>query len=130
MFYLKILLVCLLQFVFLKCYNNFFIFNIIDNICTWNCIFNFSNYKSFFRLICSISLSEFILHFDIQTWSSTRNLWYLSLIFLPKSVYAISLTSKGFALIFLWYYCCIHLLYHLMYQFTHLLKLKPCFCWF
>ena len=62
-FYPKFLLISLLQFFFIKCSNNFFTIEIINNICPWNYIFNFFNYKNLFRTICYISFSKNIFVF-------------------------------------------------------------------
>ena len=80
-------MVCFFQLFFIKCSNNFFILEIINNICLWHCIFNFFNYKNFFRPIWSISFSQNVLYFDILAWSPTWNLWSLSLTSLLKSIY-------------------------------------------
>ena len=57
-FYSEFFLISLLQFSFTKCSNNFSTIKIINNICPWNCIFNFINNKSFFRPIWYVSFCE------------------------------------------------------------------------
>ena len=59
----KLFLISLLQVFFIKCSNNFFTIEIINNICPWNCIFNFTNNKNFFRPIWCISFSKNIFVF-------------------------------------------------------------------
>ena len=62
-FYSKFFLISLLQLFFIKCSNNFFTIKIINNICPWNCIFNFTNNKNFFRPIWHVSFSKNIFIF-------------------------------------------------------------------
>ena len=57
-FHSKFFAISLLQFFFIKSSNNFFTFQVTNNIGPWNCIFNFANYKNFFWLIWSISFSK------------------------------------------------------------------------
>ena len=59
-------MISLLQFFFIKCSNNFFTIKIINNICPWNCIFNFTNNKNFFRPVWCVSFSKNIFVF----WNS------------------------------------------------------------
>ena len=47
----KLLLICFLQFFFIKRYNNFFTFKITNSTCPWHSVFNLFNYKNFFRPI-------------------------------------------------------------------------------
>ena len=62
-FYPIFLLISLLQFFSIKCSNNFLTIEIINNICPRNCIFNFFNYKNFFRPIWCVSFSKNIFVF-------------------------------------------------------------------
>ena len=62
-FYSEFFLTSLLEFFFIKCSSNFFSIEIINNICTWNCIFNFNNNKNFFRPVWCIPFSKNIFVF-------------------------------------------------------------------
>ena len=62
-FYSKFLLVCFLQFFFIKFYKNHFPIEIITIICPWNCIFNFADYKNLFWPIWSIFFSKSVFVF-------------------------------------------------------------------
>ena len=57
-FYPENILNCFLQFFFKKGSNSFFTIKITNNICPWNNIFNFLNYKNFFRRIWSVCFSK------------------------------------------------------------------------
>ena len=48
-FYPKFCLICLLQFFYLKCFNNYFSIKVFYYICWWNSLFNFFNHKNFAR---------------------------------------------------------------------------------
>ena len=60
------MLISLLQFFFIKCSNNFFTIEIINNICSWNSIFYFTNNKTFFRPVWCVSFSKNVFVF----WNS------------------------------------------------------------
>ena len=55
-FYPKFLLICFLQFFFVKHSNNFFTYEITNNKCPRNSILNFFNNKIFLRPILNISV--------------------------------------------------------------------------
>ena len=56
--YSKFLLICFFQLFFIKYSNNLSTIKIVINICSWDCISNFTNYKNFFRPAWSISFSK------------------------------------------------------------------------
>ena len=131
-FYSKFLLIYLLQFFFRKCSRNFFTIKMINDICPWNCIFNFFNHKNVFRQIWSIACSKNVFVFRYSHMITNFKFRILLLTSLPKLIYVLSSTSIGFILVVLCfvllYSCCIHLLYHLICQSTHFLILKSCAC--
>ena len=85
-FYPKFCLIYILLFFFVKLSDNFFTVKMTNNICPRHSIFNFFNYKNFFRPIWNVSLCKKFFYFDILTWSSILNLGTLSLFFIPKSM--------------------------------------------
>ena len=94
------LLICHLQFVFIKRFNNFFSNNSFWHICSWNSIFKFFNNKIFFRSICRVTFCKNIFLF----WYSymVTNLKFR--IFLrSKSIYVFEYISTSFILIILCY---------------------------
>ena len=87
-FYPKLLMICLLQFLFIKCSNNFFTIKITNNICWRNNVFECYNHKNFFGPIWSISCSKYVWYFDILTWSPTLNLGSSLLFFNKINIFA------------------------------------------
>ena len=73
------------------------------------------------------ALAKMFLYFYILTWSPILNSGSLSLTFLPKLIYVLSLTSIGFTLIVLWY-ALLYLLtiYYIVNQNTHFSILRSC----
>ena len=71
----NLFLICLLQIFFVKRSNIFFTFNITNNVCLWQSIFNFFNKKKLLQTNLKHSLSQkYVLYFNILTWSLTLNL--------------------------------------------------------
>ena len=58
LFYPKLLLICFLQFFFIKCSNSFFTIKITNNICPLNRVLTPLITKNFFRSIWSISFCK------------------------------------------------------------------------
>ena len=84
----KVVLICFLQFIFVKRSNNFFSFKITDKICARNSVFNFFNQKKFFRRIwytpfCknvfmfwhSNNITDFKFRFFIINFFTRFNIW-------------------------------------------------------
>ena len=93
-------------------YDNFSIwhiaFEIMNNTCPGNIIFNFCDYKNFFRPIWSISFSKKVSVF--WYYNMITNLKFRIFIILLESIYVSFLKLTGFILIVLWYF--------LLYSFT------------
>ena len=105
----------------LKCSNNFSTTEVINNVCPWNCIFNFFNYKNFFRAVSCVSFNKNI--FVLRDSYMITNFKFTAFI-----IIVLSLTSTGFPLIVLYYY--IHSVYHLIYRYIHSFILMSCICRF
>ena len=73
-FYSKSFLTSFLQFFFIKTSNNFFTIQIINYVCTRNCIFNLLITKTSSDQFGVYPLAKFFLNFEILTWSATLNL--------------------------------------------------------
>ena len=110
--YLKYFLVCLLQFLFIKRSNSFFVVKVIHNIFPWNSVFDFCNHKNFFWPIGSVSFSKNVFVFR-YSYMMTYFKFIIFITFLPKSIHVLFLTSVGFISILLWYV----LLYLFIYYF-------------
>ena len=99
----KLFLTCFLQFFFIKRSNNFFSFKICNNIFHDTVLFNFFNYKNFFRPVWNIAFCKNVFIF----WYSNNinNFKFRILIinfFTSVNVYAWFYISI-FILIVLWY---------------------------
>ena len=106
-FYSKFFLISFLQFFFIKTSNNFFTIKIINYICPWNCIFNFFNYKNFFRPIWCVSFSKNI--FVLRNSYMITNFKFRIFLF-ESSLYSakeLDITSIGF--IFMFYELCYYM---------------------
>ena len=115
-FSILIFFVCFLQCFFIKCPNNFFTIKIFNNICPWNCILNFFDYKTFFRPIWSMLLCKNGFVFWYYKMTLAWNLGSLSLnASIYESIYVLSLTSIASSYLFYDMYFSIYLLYHLIY---------------
>ena len=57
----KLFLICFCNSFFIKRSNNFFSFNITDNICPWNSVFNFFLSKNFPRPIWNIAFCKKVI---------------------------------------------------------------------
>ena len=104
------MLISLLYFFFIKCFNDIFTIEIINNICPCNCIFNFFNYKKFFRPIWCVSFSKniFVIRNSYMMTDFEFRIFIINFVF--KINICIILTSTGLILIVLW---CV-----LLYSFT------------
>ena len=117
---------CLLQFIFVKHSNNFFAFEINNNMLMFeDSIFNFFYHKNIFRPTCLVSFfAKMFLYLDILTTSTILNLGSLSSIYWLELIYMFDFSSTGFILIVLWYVL-LCLLCHLIYQYKDFLILQP-----
>ena len=105
LFYSKFFFICFLQFIFIKHSNNIFTIEIIDNLCSWNNIYNFFDYKNSFRPIWSISFSKSVFLFWYSYMITNLKFRIIIIFLLPKLIYILSLTfiSKRLHFNSLWY---------------------------
>ena len=113
-FYSEFFLISLLQFFFIKCSNNIFTIEIINNIRPRNCILNFTNNKNLFRRVQCVSFTENIFVF--------RNSYMITSF--KFSTFIINFFLKINICIILYKYT--HPLYHLIYRYIHFSTPKSC----
>ena len=109
--YSKSFLFCFLEFLFVKCYNNCFAFKITNNICPSHGTFNFLIHKTFFTPIWNKAFCRNIFIFWYSYMITNLIFWtFLITVVFIKSRFHFNISDM---------HCCIHLLCHLIYQYTH-----------
>ena len=92
-----------LQFFFIKCSKNFFTIKITNNKCPQSSVFNFFNYKIFFKPIGIISFSKNAFIFLLSNMITNFEFRIFITNFFTKINICIILTSTCFILIVLCY---------------------------